>query len=118
MENETLIVEFNDTLRKKADTSKDGDTDTLNPDGGTLEDQILLVLARTPDMTYEGIVLLLSIGRSTIARTIKKMIANKLVERTGSKKQDYGRFSSEHPRLSTLAGFSSSTEAGRPGGGF
>ena len=86
----------NDTLRRKPDTSKSeddtindtlrGDTDTLNPDGGTLEDQILQVLSKTPDMTYEELASSLSVGRATVARTIKKMIANGFVERTGSKK--------------------------------
>ena len=91
-----MIAEFNDTLRKKADTSKsnddtindtlNGNADTLNPDGGTLGDQIRQVLSKTPDMTYEGLASLFSAGRATIARTIKKMIENGLVERTGSKK--------------------------------
>lgn len=91
-----MIAELNDTLKRKTDTSKSeddtindtlgGDVDTLNSDDGMLEDQILLVLARTTDMTYEVLALLLSIGRSTIERTIKKMIENRLVERTGSKK--------------------------------
>ena len=86
----------NDTLRRKPDTSKSeddtindtlsGNIDTLNPDGGTIEDQILQVLAKTPDITYEGIATSLSVGRATVARTIKKMIENGLVERTGSKK--------------------------------
>lgn len=59
---------------------------TLNPDGGTLEDQIRQVLSKTPDMPYEGLASLFSVGSTTIARSIKKMIENELVERTGSKK--------------------------------
>lgn len=96
MENETLIAEFNDTLRRKTDTAKSGDdtindtlsgnSDTLNPEDGTLEERILQVLSKNPDMTYEGLASLFSVGRATIARTIKKMIENGLVERTGSKK--------------------------------
>ena len=86
----------NDTLRRKPDTLKSeddtindtlsGNVDTLNSDGGTIEDQILQVLAKTPDVTYEGIATSLSVGRATVARTIKKMIENGLIERTGSKK--------------------------------
>lgn len=86
----------NDTLRRKNDTlNASGDTlndtldsgdDTLKTDGATLEDRIISILAQFPDMTYENLAESLSVGRATIARTMKKMIGDGLVERSGSKK--------------------------------
>lgn len=86
----------NDTLRRKNDTlNASGDTlndtldsgnDALKTDDATLEDRIISILTQFPDMTYENLAESLSVGRATIARTMKKMIGNGIVERSGSKK--------------------------------
>lgn len=86
----------NDTLRRRNDTSNSecdtindtlrDKTDTLKTYSETQEDRILHALSKSPDITYEELASLLSVGRATIARTIKRMIEKGLVERTGSRK--------------------------------
>lgn len=86
----------NDTLRRKNDTLNAlGDTlndtlsevdDTLKSDSTTMEERIITILSESPNMTYEELAKSLSVGRATIARMMKKMIDNGLIERSGSKK--------------------------------
>lgn len=86
----------NDTLRRKNDTlnaTSDTLNDTLNEaddtlkfDSTTMEKCIISILSESPNMTYEELAKSLSVGRATIARMMKKMIDNGLIERSGSKK--------------------------------
>ena len=58
---------------------------------GLISDRIISIFSESPNMIYEELAKSLSVGRATIARMMKNMMDNGLIERSGSKKTEERR---------------------------